>query len=209
VERLKEILAELDRANVPRGGQWGRFTTWLRSILQSREQSGNSWVDRFAGGARPSQVVLELVSYAALAAVVALAGFILVNELRTAGVLARGVFRRAGRRSVVRASMPPVGAGWDQVAGVSVVERPRLLLALIAARLSDKGYLPPSRALTVRELARTARLCDAEDSRRLAELALAAERVRFSGKEIPGELLAEPLARGRELLEKLDAEVSA
>ena len=46
---------------------------------------------------------------------------------------------------------------------------------------------------------------DPDDRARLADLGLATERVRFSGREIPSAGLQEPLSRGRELLESLDA----
>jgi hypothetical protein len=79
-----------------------------------------------------------------------------------------------------------------------------LLLELIVRRLSDRGALPPSGALTVRELTRAVQLPEAEDRSRLAEVALAAERVRYSSVEPQTAGLDKPIARGRELLERLE-----
>jgi hypothetical protein len=80
-----------------------------------------------------------------------------------------------------------------------------LLLELIARRLIDRGYLPPAGALTVRELTSAARLPEPDDRTRLSELALTAERVRYSAGELDSEALDRSVARGRELLERLDA----
>jgi hypothetical protein len=74
-------------------------------------------------------------------------------------------------------------------------------------RLSERGILPPSGALTVRELTRAARFPEREDEARLSDLALAAERVRYSA-DTASESLREPLARGQELLDRLEADAS-
>ena len=80
-----------------------------------------------------------------------------------------------------------------------------MLLGLIVRRLNDRGTLPPAGALTVRELTRAARLPEAADRLRLEELALAAERVRFSRAELQEQGLEEPVAGGRVLLDRLEA----
>jgi Domain of unknown function (DUF4129) len=90
----------------------------------------------------------------------------------------------------------------------SLVDKPRLLLELIVRRLSDRGFLPPAGALTVRELTRAARLPEPDDRIRLSDLAMAAERVRYSGHDPGAERLDESIARGRELLDRIDAGAS-
>ncbi|HET7756615.1 MAG TPA: DUF4129 domain-containing protein, partial [Steroidobacteraceae bacterium] len=82
--------------------------------------------------------------------------------------------------------------------------QPRVLLELIAARLAAQDRLPAARALTVRELLRAVRLADPEQRARLAELAGACERLRFSPRRPPPEAVASALARGRELLAALE-----
>jgi hypothetical protein len=52
-------------------------------------------------------------------------------------------------------------------------------------------------------LTRAARLADESDRGRLAELAQAAERIRFSDREVSPDHIEVALARGRELLERL------
>jgi hypothetical protein len=80
-----------------------------------------------------------------------------------------------------------------------------VLLELIAARLAAQQRLPATRALTVHELLRAARLADPEQRARLAELASTCERLRFSPRLPPPETVAAAVARGRELLAALEA----
>src|SRR5205807_1219904 len=64
---------------------------------------------------------------------------------------------------------------------------------------------PPARSLTVHELTRAARLPGESDRERLRELATACERVRFGDQQESSSTLAAAIARGRELLEALQA----
>jgi Domain of unknown function (DUF4129) len=205
VRRLKVVLAGFGVAGVRTESWWSHFKAWLRSVLESREQQPrDSWFSRMVSRVGFSQSVIELASYAALAAVVALAGLIVANELRAAGLLSKTGFagrRRRAARSEARAAV----GGWSDLETAAFGDKPRLLLQLIVARLGERGFLPPSGAMTVRELTRAARLSAPDDRARLADLGLATERVRFSDREIPSAGLEAPLARGRELLESLDA----
>jgi hypothetical protein len=194
-------LAPSDRAG---SGWWARFREWLRGVLQERQSGADSgWVGRLFGSlSRPGSVV-KLVSLVALAAVAVLAGLMVLNELRAAGLLrlTRGRRQAAGAPGGAAAA----ASGWPQIASAAAIEQPRLLLELIAARLAEHDRLPPARALTLHELTRAARLSDEGARARLAELAAACERLRFSGQLLPAAVLAAALARGRELLDGLDA----
>jgi hypothetical protein len=153
-----------------------------------------------------SQSVIRIITYAALAVVVIIAGIMVVNELRTAGLF--GGWWGAARQRRSRDKGAASGLSWSDIEQAPLRDRPRLLLDLIVRRLSDSGSLPPAGALTVRELTRAARLPEAEDRSRLEELALAAERVRYSRAQ-QAEGLEEPVAGGRVLLDRLDAGVRA
>ena len=202
VRRLHTILTALARSRSENG--WSRFKSWLRSILERREEpTDEGWLTRMVSHVGVSQSVIRLITYAALTAVVVLAGIIVVNEARTAGLLPR--WRGAARKRRELAGAGSSGTVWNDIEGAQPGDRPRLLLELIVRRLSDRGFLPPAGALTVRELTRSARLEEADDRSRLTDLALAAERVRYSAAEIPAAALDEPVARGRELLDRLDA----
>jgi len=233
IRSLQPILTALAGSHNETG--WSRFKSWLRSILERREQlNDESWFARMVSHVGISQSMIRLITYAALAGVVVIAGMIVVNELRTAGLLSK---RRGGERK--RRGKDAHGTGgpsWSAIEQAPLRERPRLLLEAIIRRLSDRGFLPPAGALTVRELTRVARLPEADDRSRLADLALAAEWVRYSdlrvqfagglsagahasGAQVAGvraadasisgaqaDALDQPIARGRELLNRLDAD---
>jgi hypothetical protein len=202
VRHLKSVLTEL--AGQSHEGWWSRFKSWLRSILERREESTDeSWFARMVSHVGVSQSVIRLIIYAGLAAVVLLAAVILVNEAGTAGLLPRpGRVRRKGDASV-EGGTPAMT--WSDIERAPLGDKPRLLLELIVTRLSNRGFLPPAGGLTVRELTRAVRLPEADDRARLADLALAAERVRYSAGGTQPAGLDESIARGRELLDRLNA----
>lgn len=221
VRSLKPILTAVAGSQNETG--WTRFKSWLRSILERREQpSDESWFARMVAQVGVSQSVIRLITYIALAGVVAMAGVIVANELRTAGLFSK---RRGGeRKRRGQDANSAVGLSWSAIEHAPIRDRPRLLLDAIVRRLSDRGFLPPAGALTVRELTRVARLPEADDRSRLAEVALAAEWVRYadsrvqfalgssvgaraadaSGSAAQSDALDQPIARGRELLNRLD-----
>jgi len=202
IRHLKGILHGL--AGTTSEGWWSRFKSWLRSILETRQQpTDDGWFSRLVARVGVSQSVREIIAYSALGVVILLAAAIVANELRAAGVLAR-------RRDPVRGRQVPSPTGtramtWSDIERASLGDKPRLLLELVIRRLSELGFLPAAGALTVRELTRAARLPEPEDRSRLSDLAVAAERVRYSESEPLPERLDESIARGRELLERLEA----
>jgi hypothetical protein len=201
VRHLQSVLSGLAAKQTE--GWWSKFKSWLRSVLETREQvPDESWFSRMVAHVGLSQSLRQLVAYAALAAVVVLAGLIVVNELRTAGLLPR---RLGGRRRAVAPVQSRVPQqSWSDIDQLPLLDRPRSLLELIVRRLGERGALPPAGALTVRELTRLAQLSEPEDRTRLVELGAAAERVRYSAREIEPTALEQSVARGRELLDRLD-----
>jgi hypothetical protein len=203
LERVGPLLAQLARDGPAHGGWWTRFKSWLRGLFTPRPepQADRGWLRWLFGEEGLSQGVLQGIVWAALAVVIALAGAIIVNELRVAGVLRPLRLRPASGSRVGAVTM--ANATSQDVERAAPLQQPRLLLELIAARLAEQERLPPARALTVQELARAARLPDAADRARLQALGAACERVRFSDREIPPQALAGALAQGRELLAAL------
>jgi len=205
VRNLKPILTEL--AGSPNDSGWSRLKSWLHSVFERPEQPpADSWFARMVAHIGVPQSVIQMIIYGALAAVVVLAGLIVANELRTAGLF--GKRRDVARQPHMQSGVDASAENWNDIEQAPLLDRPRLLLALIVRRLTDRGYLPPAGALTVRELTRAAKLPDSGDRSRLAELAFAAERVRYSAVEAPAPALVEPMARGRELLKRLEASQS-
>jgi hypothetical protein len=207
-DQLPRVLASLAGIGaVERNGWWARTKAWLREVFERDEEQDDDWFARVVGESGLSQVVIELVSYAALALVVVLAGIIVVNELRVDGALTRLWRHFIGRRR----GRSPVGTendcapNWSDVENAAAARRPALLLELIASQLTAKGRLPQSRGLTIRELTRAARLSDEVDRQRLVELARVSERVRFSNDQASPEAVVSALEGGRMLLERVSA----
>jgi hypothetical protein len=202
VHSLQPILTALAGSRTETG--WSRFKSWLRSVLEHREQpTDEGWFNQMVSHVGISQSVIRLITYAALGAVVVLAGVIVLNELRTAGLF--GKRAGFGRKRSAQSARSALGIGWSDIERAPLRDRPRMLLELIVRRLSDRGALPPSGALTVRELTRAVQLPEADDRSRLAEVALAAERVRYSNAELQPVPLDGSIARGRELLERVES----
>jgi hypothetical protein len=205
VARVAAVLATLTQPDQPRGGWWARFRQWLREALTPPPQRADpGWLRRMIAEAGLSQAVLEGVVWGALLLVIALAGAVVVNELRIAGLL-KGGHRAPGG---ARAAQPlPAALTLQDLEHASPFRQPTLLLEIITTRLAEQDRLPPARALTVHELTRAARLPEESDRERLRELATACERVRFSDREPAPQTLSAALARGRELLAALEAHV--
>jgi hypothetical protein len=183
-------------------GGWARFKSWLRSILEAREQTAQeSWFSRMVAQVGLSQSLRQLIAYTALGAVVVLAGVILVNELRATGWLSR---RRSGGRSGAAVKSSAHERTLSELEQSALLERPRLLLELLVQRLAERGFLPPARSLTVQELTRVVRLSDPEDRARLENVAATAERVRYSARSVEPLVVEKSVVRGRELLAQLE-----
>jgi hypothetical protein len=196
---LQAILLELRPTQTP--GAWARFTRWLREALGRGDPGpAHSWWD--SARAAPSQTVIDLICYACLAAIVVMALALILNELRVAGVFARRPDRIAGD-----AGRTPRAAAsdWSAIQSAPPRDRPRLLLELIAARLMELDCLPPAGGFTVRELLQQAQLSHVEDRSLLADVALVAERVRFSAEQMSAASLETAVERGRRLLEHLSS----
>jgi hypothetical protein len=205
VERLKEILTDLGSTGQQRSGAWTRFKKWVRSLFErAGRQDREGWVSRLVSRVGVSDAVIEVITYVALGLVVALAGFIVLNELRLAGVLGR---RRAGNargdESGTAADRSKVT--WGDVERAQLADQPRLLLALIAARLTDLKRLPPAGAFTVRELVRAADLNERADRERLNEIALTSERVRYAEADVSPAIVQAAVGQARELLTRLES----
>jgi Domain of unknown function (DUF4129) len=202
VLRLRTILTSVAGTGEESG--WSRFESWLRSILERREQPvDESWFSRMVSHVGVSQSVIRLITYAALCLVVVLALVIVANEIRNAGVFSKQP--RPARKRLGIATVDASNRAWGNIERAPSEDRPRLLLELIVRRLSERGLLPPAGALTVRELARAVRLPEADDRSRFATLALLAERVRFASRDSRPVDADESLTRGRELLDRLNA----
>jgi len=204
VQRLKGVLAAAGDASQQRSGVWTRFKQWLRSLFERPDEPSDAGgFSRLLDELGVSGAVIEIITYVLLGAMVALAGLIVYNELRAAGLL-RGRARGSGAEeaTVGKERRRPTLHDVEQA---ELPERPRLLLEVIAGKLTDLKRLPPAGAFTVREITRTAQLREEPDRSRLADLALTAERARFAAGAIEPAVVDNAVAGGRALLTSLDS----
>ncbi|HTX23953.1 MAG TPA: DUF4129 domain-containing protein [Steroidobacteraceae bacterium] len=204
VRRLHQVLAAMGhRAQAP-AGMWSGLQNRLRRLAapQSDAAQRASGLARSLRRIELAPTVAQRIADAALTSVVALAVVILVNELRVSGALR--TWSRAGRRRGTRDAAARARGSTD-IGAAELEERPGLLLGLVLERLSLARGLTGLGSLTPRELIRAVSLDDAEDTRRLAGLALAAERVRYSPAPGSAAELAAAVAEGRTLLGRLGA----
>jgi hypothetical protein len=203
VERLEEILSGLGSAGAERGGLWARFKQWVRSVFTpGEEENDSSWLDRMIGRGGLSQTVVELITYVALGLIVLLAALIVVNEVRASGVLRAREKRDRQAEAELQGALR-MNVTWQDVDRAPLLDKPRLLLEMVASRLVALGQLPPAAALTVREITQAAQLPNDEDRARLAQLALVAERVRYAPESLASSGLESAVDDGRLLLSSL------
>lgn len=204
VEKLNEVLAGLGDQHRVANGTWLRFKRWLRELLQRRDREDREdWFDRMVHRVGLPDAIVEVITYLSLGAMVALALLVVLNELRAAGLLGRRPQEEADERDMDLAmlrTIPTVG----EIERAPLIERPRMLLELIAAKLTAIRRLPPAAAMTARELAGAVNLEAVQDREGLACLAVTAERARYSGSGVPSDALESAYARGRELLDSVE-----
>ena len=203
VQRLEEILSGLGSTGTERGGLWARFKQWVRNVFTpGEEENDSSWLDRMIDRAGLSQTVVELITYAALGLIVLFAALIVVNEIRASGLL-RAREKREREAEAELQGAARLNVTWQDVERAPLLDKPRLLLEMVAGRLVALGQLPPTAALTVREITRAAQLPGDEDRARLSQLALAAERARYAPETLASVGIQDAVDDGRALLSRL------
>jgi hypothetical protein len=200
-ERVGAVLERIRQPQHAEEGLWARIKRWLRALFTPQPQSDSGWLRRLFGDVSVDKATLRLIAALSIALLVVLAGAVVVNELRVAGLLRR----RAARRAALNTGRVARGSALAAVEGAE----PGLLLELIAARLVAQDRLPPARAFTVRELVQRAQLRDASERTRLAELAAVSERLRYATGGVAAPVLEATLRGGRELLASLEPGIRA
>lgn len=204
VEKLNDVLAGLGNPHRVTNGTWLRFKRWLRELLERRNREDHDdWFDRMVRRTGLSDAIGEVVTYVALGAMVLLALIVVLNELRAAGLLGRRVSDEADARDADLATARPIPTMGD-IERAPLIERPRLLLELVVARLTAIRRLPPASAMTVRELSNAVNLEATQDRERLAALASTAERARYAEDGVPPDALESAYVSGRELLDRVE-----
>ncbi|MBV8784374.1 MAG: DUF4129 domain-containing protein [Gammaproteobacteria bacterium] len=198
--RVAGVLRRIAQTEAQRSTWWSRFKYWLRRLLVAEPRQDGSWLERLFLGQSLSRHAADLILWSAMALVIALALSIVLNELRVAGLLRR---RAAGSQHGAPAAERR-GVTLQQLEQTPLRAQPGLLLELIVQRLAGASRLGAgARALTARELVRSAALPPAADRAHLAQLAQLGEELRYGEREVEPQRLEAALRAGRELLRLL------
>lgn len=204
VEALKEVLVGLGDTHRATNGTWLRFKRWLRELMERHDREDHEdWFDRMVNRVGLSDAIGEFITYISLGVMVVLALIVVLNELRAAGLLGRRSRTAAEEDGAERAPSRPIPT-MGEIEQAPLIERPRMLLELVASKLTAIRRLPPASAMTVRELSDAVNLEAEQDRERLDTLAATAERARYAESTVPPDALESAYVRGRELLDSVE-----
>jgi hypothetical protein len=205
-ERLAPVLAELGERGQQGATRWERFKRWLKDKIENRKEDDDTgWIERLARQFKTSEGVAQFITYSGYVMVGMLVLFVIVAELRAAGLLG------GGRRSSARANPTAV---WRRrlmladVAKAPLAERPGMLLRLLGEALTRARRLPAAEGLTATAIARRAQLDAAHEREELGRVAATADAVRYGDSRPPDEALEETVAAARALLDKFSRQGS-
>lgn len=198
VATLAPILEELRAQTADRPPTWfERFKDWLRSFLERQGDTPDNWFTRWLENARISDFVASLILYSALALILGMTIFVIVNELRAAGV-----FRARSKAQPDQAAGGIAVAAEDAAADFDTLPADRkasMLLRMLVATLIRSGRLRTERSLTHRELGARAKFDDARQRESFQRIAALAERTVYSSTEVPAEEVEPIVAAARDL----------
>jgi hypothetical protein len=199
-ERLAPVLAELGERGQQGATRWERFKRWLKDKIENRKEDDDTgWIERLARQFKTSEGVAQFITYSGYVMVGLLVLFVIVSELRAAGLLG------GTRRSSTRTNPAAV---WrrrlmlEDVARAPLAERPGMLLRLLGEALTRARRLPAAEGLTATAIAQRAQLDAAQEREDLGRVAATADVVRYGDSAPPDEALEEAVASARALLDK-------
>lgn len=178
-------------------GWFERFKRWLRSMLEPQGGSPDNWFARWLEETKISNLVATGILHVALVMILGLTIFVIVNELRAAGL-----FRRRRKTQPdqfaggVAAAAEDAAADFDTLA---VDRKASMLLRMLVATLIRSGRLRTERSLTHRELCARARFDDARQRESFQRVAALAERTVYGSSDVPAEEVEPIVAAARDL----------
>ena len=168
---LQAIVRQLPQPPTPPPSLWELLGRWIESWLAAGHARWPVSGPLFGLNAS----LLEVLSYALLAAVIITAVVVVINELRAAGVLAEKRRQPAPRRSALPAHTSPPA----QLEAAEPHQNPVQLLRSLVAALTDSQRLEHERDLTCRELITAARFDSSTQRELFAGIALLAEQALY------------------------------
>jgi hypothetical protein len=205
LDSLPQVMLAL-QANGAHKSRWQLIKDWLSSLLRQPQQN-IGWLQRLLAQLNLSPLPARVFGYAAIAAVLSLALWIVWRELKVVGALARRPERGAmGMRRPVPKEADDLAVAPDLDA-LAPWQRPAALLAALIQALRQSGRLGLERALTHRQLGERGTFDDPAQRMRFDRVSLLAERVLYGPYACsePDSQIAQALADGLALHGQLRA----
>jgi hypothetical protein len=196
---LDPVLAELGEQGQQGATRWERLKRWLKQKLEDRPDSNEpGWLEKWSRQLRTSEGVAQAITYVGYAMVVLLVLFVIWQELRAAGLWSRRAARRKDPAAEWRRRLMLA-----DVLAAPLSERPGMLLRLLGEALARAQRLPAADGLTAGAIVRQANLDVDADRAALAQVARAAEQLRYAAQPPPDDAIEGSVSGARELLGRL------
>jgi hypothetical protein len=181
---LGPILESLRAQQPERPLTWlERFERWLRSLADRQEQrDSDNWFSRWLE-AHVTEVVMTTIIFVILAVILALTIFVIVNELRAAGVFRKRLATEDDSIAIrTAATAHDAAVEFDSLPPDRKIS---MLLRMLVTTLVQSGRLRTERSLTHRELCARANFDDAQQRESFKRVAALAERTVYGSSEVP------------------------
>ncbi len=196
---LDPVLAELGEQGQQGATRWERLKRWLKQKLEDRPDGDEpGWLEKWSRQLRTSEGVARAITYIGYAMVVLLVLFVIWQELRAAGLWSRRAARRKDPAAEWRRRLMLA-----DVLAAPLAERPGMLLRLLGEALARAQRLPAADGLTAGAIVRQANLDADADRAALAQVARAAEALRYAAQPPPDDAIEGSVSGARELLGRL------
>ena len=212
VDALASAMQSLQVHDAPQSW-WQRFKSWLRSWFRSPQGHGadQNLLRRWLARINLPQSVTRTIGYLGIALLLGASLWVVLRELKLAGVL-----ERRSRRARATASGPTQTAAPDRLSDLDAVQalpawqQPAALLAVLVQTLRQSGRLGLERALTHRQLVERAVFDEGSQRSRFQRVARLAERQLYGAQAArlptaPEPELLQALAQGVSLNAQLRA----
>jgi hypothetical protein len=201
---VAKVIAELGGDANLEASRWERFKRWLSRLFERRESEDEEGLfRRVFGDVEVSEAVSRVLSYSSYFLLIGFALYVVINELRVAGIL-----RRDGRSAGARASTQ-TGSNraidLDAIAAAPLGERPGLLVRYVAQELGARSGAEGMGAKTSRELREKWRSTGGDAGSAFQTLTETADRVRYASEAPSAEELEAAAAAGAEAVRILEA----
>jgi hypothetical protein len=204
MDRLRAVLGPLQDISEPAAGRswWERLLEWLRDLWSTddSQDTDSLWLRAWLERLSLSEPVAKTLVRALIGVILLLAAWVVIDELRAAGLLSRHRARPAApskARSRRPESGPETPPDWERLRALPPSLQIVALLQVLLTLFRQRGLLPRASHLTAAELPSALRLPEAPERRLLASVATRSEAWVYGGIAPSAELVGTLLTQAR------------